>query len=149
MERRLTGRTVGGWSAPAEEVRSVVMSDSEEECKLREDLWSSFCSVSRFQISGLLIRQASSSAVPAVRWGLACFFELAFTQGWVQGCPQHRHCCTRVPSPRTHRGARANTCSAATRQVMYLCQDQEKLKESRDGWQGTAYQHTRESWKRT
>lgn len=43
------------------------MSDSKEECKLQEDLWSSFCSVSRFQISGLLIRQASSSAVPAVK----------------------------------------------------------------------------------
>lgn len=99
------------------------MSDSEEECKLREDLWSSFCSVSRFQISGLLIRQASSSAVPAVRWGLACFFELAFTQGWVQGCPQRRHRCTRVPSLRAHRGARANTCCCALllRGSMCIC----------------------------
>lgn len=61
------------------------MSDSEEECKLREDLWSGFCSVSRFQISGLLIRQASSSAVPAVRQGLACFFDWPSPEGGCKG----------------------------------------------------------------
>lgn len=94
------------------------MSDSKDECKLWEDLWSSFCSVSRFQISGLLIRQASSSAVPAVRWGLARFFD------W----RSHESGCKGAHSTDTTARTRQHTllCSAATWQVLTLVSGRRK-----------------------
>lgn len=59
-EGRVAGRTLGGQPTVAQEgVRSLVMSNSKADANCR-NLWSCFCSVSRFQISGVLIRQASS-----------------------------------------------------------------------------------------
>lgn len=55
----VAGRTLGGRSTVAQAgVRSLVMNNGKADANCR-NLWSCFCSLSRFQISGVLIRQAS------------------------------------------------------------------------------------------
>ena len=65
--------------------------------------------------------------------GTGTLFWLTFTRERAWGCPQHRHHCTRVPSPHTHRGGtcvcqHTLQCSAATLQDTYCARTKERWK---------------------